>query len=225
MNPIQATRRTLFATVLIAMLLTAPVAGAHVTLQPTKLEPGGFARLDVRVPNERDKADTTKVEVQFPPGFFFLNYEPKPGWTIKVTREKLARPAEVFGQKITEQVKLVSITSRDRREGIAPGQFLDFGLSGGPVPGKPGQTLTFKALQTYSNGEIVRWIAPDPEAETPAARVTLVSDRPPAPAAAATDGDDDSSTLAVIALVVGGLGLLAALAALATTRRRSGVAA
>ena len=44
-------------------------AGAHVTLQPTEAPAGGFARLDVRVPNERDDAATRKVAVQMPPGF------------------------------------------------------------------------------------------------------------------------------------------------------------
>ena len=42
-------------------------------------------------------------------------------------------------------------------DGIPPGAFQDFGLSV-QIPGKAGDKLTFKALQTYSNGEIVRWI-------------------------------------------------------------------
>ena len=36
----------------------------------------GFARLDVRVPNERDDSATTKVDVRLPPGFAFVSYEP-----------------------------------------------------------------------------------------------------------------------------------------------------
>lgn len=50
-------------------VLAAPAAMAHVTLQPKQAPAGGFARLDVRVPNESDDAATTKVRVQFPPGF------------------------------------------------------------------------------------------------------------------------------------------------------------
>jgi hypothetical protein len=58
---------------------------------------------------------------------------------------------------VTEGVKQITWTSK---QGIPPGAFQDFGLSV-QVPGKAGDTLTFKALQTYSNGEIVRWIGPE----------------------------------------------------------------
>ena len=40
--------------------------------------------------------------------------------------------------------------------------------------GKPGTALTFKALQTYDNGDIVRWIGA-PDADTPAPQVTLTA--------------------------------------------------
>jgi periplasmic copper chaperone A len=203
--------------------LAAPgVAGAHVTVQPSELEPGGFARMDVRVPNERDKADTTKVQVEMPPGFFFINYEPKPGWRIAIRREKLSKPTEVFGERQTEQVRDVTITSTTPGKGIAPGQFEDFGLSGGPVPGKAGQTLSFKALQTYSNGEVVRWIAPDPEAETPASQVKLAGGEESQSAPASGDDDSGSASkgLGIAALMVGGLALVAGLAALMLARRQ-----
>ena len=39
-----------------------PPRRAHVTLQPERVPAGGFTRLDVRVPNERDDAATTKVQ-------------------------------------------------------------------------------------------------------------------------------------------------------------------
>jgi uncharacterized protein len=97
------------------------------------------------------------------------------------------------------------------------------------MPEKP-STLTFKALQTYSNGEVVRWIGP-PDADEPAPQVKLTAVNAEGKtahagdeAAAAGDAegeDDDSNTLAVIALIVGGLGLLAGAGALLTARRRT----
>jgi uncharacterized protein len=48
-------------------------------------------------------------------------------------------------------------TRTSKRGGIKPGQFQDFPISV-QIPGKAGDKLTFKALQTYSNGEVVRWI-------------------------------------------------------------------
>jgi periplasmic copper chaperone A len=215
---------------LAALFVLAPVASAHVTLQPEEAPAGGFTRLDVRVPTERDNASTTKVDVQFPPGFLFVSTEPVPGWSSEITMRKLDKPVEQFGEQITEEVDRVTFTADG--EGIGPGQFQDFGLSLG-VPDKAGSTLTFKAVQTYSSGEVVRWIGP-PDAEEPAPQVKLTAaeeeggaaqpaaQQPQAPAA---EEDDESNTLSIIALIVGGLGLLAGLAALLTGRRRARVGA
>ena len=43
------------AAMALAGLVLAPAAGAHVTVQPTELPSGGFARIDIRVPNESDE--------------------------------------------------------------------------------------------------------------------------------------------------------------------------
>jgi uncharacterized protein YcnI len=211
---------------LAATLVLAPAAAAHVTLQPESVPAGGFTRLDVRVPTERD-VPTTKVEVQFPPGFLFASYEPVPGWNIEITKRKLDKPVEQFGEQITEEVDRVIFTGGQ----IGPGEFQDFGLSVG-VPDKPaGSALTFKALQTYQGGEVVRWIGPS-DSEEPAPQVQLTAAEEEggaaAPAeeeqrtqpAASTEEDDDggSDTLSIIALVVGIAGLAAGLAALLTRR-------
>jgi uncharacterized protein len=197
---------------LTALLLVCAVsaASAHVTLQPDTTPAGEFKRLDVRVPNERDNASTTKVEVKFPAGFIFASYEPVPGWTTKVTLAKLAKPVQVFGERHTEQVDKVTYSANGK--GIRPGQFQDFGLSLG-LPDKPGSTLTFKAVQTYSNGEVVRWIGA-PDAEQPAPQVKLTA----ATGEAGEDEEDDGETLALFAAILGGLGLLAALTALVAGR-------
>jgi uncharacterized protein YcnI len=220
------------AAAVVAVLALAPVAGAHVTLQPEEAPAGGFARLDVRVPNERDNAGTTKVEVQFPPGFLFASYEPAPGWDIELTMRKLDKPVEQFGEQITEEVGGVTFTANGEGNAIQPGQFRDFGLSLS-IPDRAGSTLTFKALQTYSNGEVVRWIGP-PDAEEPAPQVKLTAAEgeeaaaePAAqqPAPAASEEDDDGTGLAIVALVVGAVGLATGLAALFLSRRRTRVGA
>jgi periplasmic copper chaperone A len=214
------------------LLVLAPLASAHVTLQPEEIPAGGFTRLDVRVPNERDNASTTKVEVQFPPGFLFVSTEPVPGWKAEVTRRKLDKPVEQFGEEITEEVGQVSFTATDKATAIGPGQFRDFGLSLS-VPEKP-STLTFKSLQTYSSGEVVRWIGP-PDSEEPAPQVKLTaaeaeggaaepaSEEQPAaaPAESASDDDGGSDTLAIIALVVAIAGLAAGVLALLRSRGRT----
>jgi uncharacterized protein len=196
------------------------IAVAHVSVQPQEAPAKGFVVEDVRVPNEEESANTTKVSVQFPDGFAEVSFQPVPGWKVNVKKTKLAQPITTDeGDKLTEQVSTVTWSGGK----VAPGEFQDFPVSV-QMPDKAGTTLTFKAIQTYDNGKVVRWIGP-PDAEDPAPQVKVTAaegDTASAtPAASTSDdsGDDDSNTLAVIALIVGALGLLAGGAALLARRR------
>ncbi|HEX7279061.1 MAG TPA: YcnI family protein [Solirubrobacterales bacterium] len=210
-----------------AFALMAPAsAGAHVTLQPSEAAAGDFTVLDVRVPNERDDSATTKVDVQFPPGFIFASYQPVPGWSVNVKMEKLAKPITSHGEEITEQVAQMTWTADSTGSAIQPGQFLDFPISV-QIPGKAGDTLTFKALQTYDDGEVVRWIGA-PDADEPAPQVTVTEGDEEHAAAAADhdeaesdDSDDGGDGLAIAALILGILALLLGGAALARSRRKA----
>lgn len=195
----------------LALGLAVPaVAQGHVTVQPGEVAAGGFTRLDVRVPNERDDAGTVKVEVQFADGFHFASYEPVPGWDVEIKMEKLDQPVEgSHGEEVTEQVSRV-IWTGDGREGIIPpGAFHDFGLSV-QTPDTPDETLTFPALQTYEGGEVVRWIGA-PDSEEPAPTVTLTAAEEEHGATqeetASEPSEDYGNGIAIAALVVGGLGL------------------
>jgi periplasmic copper chaperone A len=223
--------RRLIAFLAVAAVVFPATAAAHVTLNPREWEAGGFARFDVRVPNERPNADTTEVTVQFPDGLTFVSFQPKPGWKRTIEMETLDEPIEVFGEEITEQVASVTWSGGV----IKPGEFDEFGVSF-RVPETPGESLMFPSLQTYSNGEVVRWVDPDPEAETPAPQVAVLP--PPeeeaaaeettteetgaaaettteevaaAPAASSSDDDDGMTTAA---LIFGIAGLAAGLIAL-----------
>jgi periplasmic copper chaperone A len=213
--------RTVAALVAAGALALPAAAGAHVTVQPTTAPAGGFARLDVRVPNERDDADTTKVQLQLPPGFAEASYEPVPGWTVKVDKTKLAHPIKTDDGEVTEQVSEITWTGHGTLGKIPPGAFRDFGLSV-QVPGKAGDALTFKALQTYSDGQVVRWIGPE-GSDNPAPTVSVVAARAgtaaPASTPAPASSGGGSDTLSIVAIVLGALGLLAGGAALASTRR------
>jgi uncharacterized protein len=224
--------RNILGFAVVTALTLAPAAAAHVTIQPAEAPAGGFTRLDVRVPNERDDADTTKVVVQLPPGFLSVSYEPVPGWDVALTMRKLDKPVEQFGEQVTEEVGRISFTGDGETGVIRPGQFQDFGLSVAVPEGKPGSKLTFKALQTYTGGEVVRWIGP-PDSEEPAPQVELTAaeeEAAPAPAAqeraapAAGEEDDDGNGLAIVALVVGLVGLAAGLGAFFRGRQRVGAA-
>jgi uncharacterized protein YcnI len=225
-------RSYLIAAALAVPFALAPVAAAHVTLQPEQAPAGGFTRLDVRVPTERDNASTTKVEMRMPPGFLSVSYEPEPGWDVELTMRELNEPVEQFGERVTEEVGRITFTAQGAANAIGPGEFRDFGLSVAVPEGRPGSMLSFPALQTYSNGEVVRWIGP-PDSEEPAPQVELTAAEeeaaapPPAEQqrAVAESEDDDGNGLAIAALIVGAAGLAAGLAALLLRGRRARVGA
>ena len=205
----------------LAALVLVPAASAHITLNPSEVPADSFSRFAVRVPTERPDADTTKVVLQLPEGLAFVSFQPKPGWTRTVTMVKLAEPVtNDEGETITERIGTVTWEGGT----IAPGEFDEFGLSA-RVPNEAGRTLVFPALQTYSSGEVVRWIGAA-DADTPAPRVTLAAteseEAAPAPTetTAAAETEDDDSDLDGLALAFGIAGLVAGLAALILTLRR-----
>ncbi|MFI9170541.1 YcnI family protein [Streptomyces lincolnensis] len=172
-----------------AVVVLSSPAFAHVTVQPEgAAAKGGYAVVDFKVPNERDDASTTKLEVNFPTDHPLASVmpEPVPGWKIEITKSKLAKPVEAHGKQLTEAVTKVTWTADGK--GIEPGYFEKFPVSVGALP-EDTDTLVFKALQTYSNKEVVRWIEEqkkgDEEPENPAPVLEL--------AAASEDGHHGSS--------------------------------
>jgi periplasmic copper chaperone A len=224
-----------FATVLAVALVAPAAAGAHVTVQPPSAPAGAETVLTVRVPNERDDASTVKVDVRLPPGFVSAAWESLPGWSVRAVKQKLSKPIQTDDGPIDEQISEIVWTASGKSTGIQPGEFRDFPLSV-LIPGQAGQSLTFKALQTYSNGSVVRWIgAPGSDEPAPQVKLTNASATTgdasssssgssgraqagpaPAPAAAA---DNDSNGLSIVALVLGALGLLTGIVALVVARR------
>jgi len=157
-----------------AVLAVPAAAGAHVTINPREAAAGSFSVLAVRVPNERDRAGTVKLSLRFPAGVPSVSYEPVSGWTTRVVMRRLSKPIETENGRITRVVSRVMWTGTRRGLGrIAPGQFRDFRISV-RVPGDAGDVHTFKALQTYSNGEQVHWYG-KPDAELPAPTLTVTA--------------------------------------------------
>jgi periplasmic copper chaperone A len=163
----------LAAATAVAALALPAAAQAHVTVQPSQAPAGAFTVLNVRVPTELDDAATAKVDVQFPDGFAAARYQSVPGWKVRVVTKRLAKPIQTDDGPITEGIDRMVFSRTSRAGGIKPGQFQDFPISV-QIPGKAGDKLTFKALQTYSNGEIVRWIGAA-GSDTPAPQVTVTA--------------------------------------------------
>ncbi|MDG4808183.1 YcnI family protein [Micromonospora sp. WMMD1120] len=212
-----------FTAAATAVLGFAGPASAHVTVNPKEATQGGYARVAFRVPNESDSASTVKLEVVLPENapVGSVSTMPVPGWTVAVEKRKVDPPIEVHGSPITEAVsKLTWTASADA--GVKPGQFQEFPVSMGPLPTV--DSMIFKTLQTYSDGNISRWIEePAPggeEPDHPAPVLTLAAAAPagsatPSAAAVAAPDDDDDDEGNGLAVGLGVAGLVAGLAGLA----------
>ncbi|MFJ4871090.1 YcnI family protein [Streptomyces sp. NPDC088757] len=194
---------------LSSVVLLSGTAFAHVTVQPQgEAAKGGYATVNIKVPNERDNASTVKLEVNFPLDHPLASVmpQPVPGWKAEVTKSKLDKPLELHGKKINEAVSKVTWTADG--SGIQPGFFQTFPLSLGQLPEDADQ-LVLKSIQTYSNKEVVRWIeeqkegAEEPQNPAPVLKLSAASDdhhgggtAPSATASAASgekDGHDDKA--------------------------------
>ncbi|GIJ19917.1 YcnI family copper-binding membrane protein [Micromonospora lutea] len=217
-------------------------ASAHVTVNPREADQGGYGRFAFRVPNESDTASTTKLEIFLPENapVGSVSTMPVPGWTVAVEKRQVDPPVQVHGSEITEVVSKITWTAGEGAA-VAPGTFQEFPVSMGPLPEV--DQMVFKALQTYSDGAVVRWIDdPQPGGEEPAAPapvLTLAAASADAPTgepadspAAAPSNDNDGEDGNGLAVGLGVAGLLAGLGGLvlgglafARTRREGGAAA
>lgn len=221
----------------LLLLMAAAPAAAHVTVNPKAAEPGSYAKLTFRVPNERPGSATVKLEVSLPKEqpLKSVSVKPVPGW--KATVEKSAPATPAAGQNAGE---VTSVVSKITWSGgaIRAGEFQEFDVSVGPLPENSRQ-MVFKAIQTYDNGEVVRWIDVADEGSTekpehPAPVLKLAADQPAAaetaptvaaaveqPAAPTTTAAKDGSARALggLALAAGLLGILLGFLARGTARR------
>jgi uncharacterized protein len=204
-------KRAIGLALALVVLVAAP-ASAHVAVSPETVAPGEAAQLTFRVPNESDSAKTTSFEVALPADahFAFVSVANTPGWTHQEARS---------GDRVT------SITWSGGA--IAPGEFREFSLVVGPVEGV--DRLEFKAVQTYDDGEVARWIDPtveggdEPEHPAPAVTVSSAAGEHAAgveQTRATDDGVDGTDLAAFAALALAGVAIVAAVAALVMGRKR-----
>jgi uncharacterized protein len=215
----------------LSLVLLAAPALAHVTVQSPGATQGGFAKLTFRVPTEKD-VPTTKLQVVFPADspLAFASVKPHSGWTYTVAKAKPATPLKGEDGSTIDSV-VQSITWTTNGPGIKPGEFDEFDVSAGPLP--EADQMVFKALQTYGDGSVVRWIEPsidggtEPEHPAPVLKLAPAEDDSAASAApsasavaspsvsavsvaAAGDDVEDSGDAASKGLAFTGIGLGAA---------------
>jgi uncharacterized protein YcnI len=186
-------RGSALAGAVLTVLAVAGPASAHVTIGPdTTAKGGGDVELTFRVPNEEAQATTTQLEVDFPTDKPITGVlpEPTPGWTVKVDNLTLTTPIKTDDGTVTQVVQRITWSGGQ----LAPGQYQGFRVMLGHVP-DDADSLTFKALQTYSNGDVVRWIdvqqpgQPAPDHPAPVLALTAATPdgtKPASPGSSAT---------------------------------------
>ena len=215
----------------VVAVLTLAVAGpasAHVGVKADNATQGGYATVTFKVPNESDDASTTKLEVNLPADapVASVSLRPVAGWTAVAVKSKLATPIEAHGTQITEAVSKITWTASGDAA-IKPGQFQTFDVSMGPLP-KVDQMI-FKALQTYSDGNVVRWIdepttdGTEPESPAPTLKLTAAGAAADTPAAGPTadaiapvgpaDRDGNGGAYGIAGIILGLAGLILGLLA------------
>jgi uncharacterized protein YcnI len=155
----------------------ASPAWAHVEIDPGSEPKGSTVAFAFRVPDEEDNASTVRLDVQFPVDHPIANVlvQQKPGWTFTTQTQKLAKPIKTADGTFTNAVTEISWVSAGGQ--IGPGAYDLFPVFGGPLPTNA-TALTFKVVQTYSNGDVVRWIelpakgAPTPDHPAPVLLLT-----------------------------------------------------
>jgi len=127
-------------------------AKAHIQVTPPAVAPGDAVKFTVLVPGERD-SETVKVELRMPRGLLPFSYADPAGW-----KRSLAKAPDGSVERVVWT-------------GSAPSDgFTEFAFLAG-TPDKAGE-LQFKALQTYADGTVVRWIGAA-DSDNPAAVVNV----------------------------------------------------
>jgi len=227
------TRVTTLAALTAAALLTAATSAfAHVTVHSDDAVAGATdATITFRVPNEEANALTTGIQVIFPTDHPLIGVLVKqhPGWTAEVQTTKLPSPIQTDDGPVSDAVAQITWTGGT----ITGDNYDDFDITAGQVP-KDATDLTFKAIQTYSNHDVVRWIdlpapgGPEPDHPAPILHLTAAATQdnnaaagPSVSASAHSSTPSETTTrgLSIAALIIAVAAALLAVGGLLRTRR------
>lgn len=197
-----------------AGLLWAGAASAHVTVAAPGVSPGASdATIIVRVPTESDTASTTGLKLQLPTDHPIAGVlvAPIDGWTATIKNTKLATPLKTDDGDISEVVSEIDWQA-SAGGGIKPGFFGQFTIIAGKLPDGV-NSLTFKAIQSYSDGSSVSWIeqaAPGSSAEPehPAPVLQLAAGSSAPASTPVSQPSSSSSGKATTGIVLGIIGIL-----------------
>ncbi|MCU1458719.1 MAG: hypothetical protein JWL73_2811 [Actinomycetia bacterium] len=223
--------------VAVVVLATGSTAWAHITTDPaTAVKGAGDQVFTFRVPNEEPGASTTSLKLQLPQDhpIAAVDVLEMPGWTSAITTRHLDTPLKTDDGTFSDVASEITWTGGS----ITPGHYGEFRILAMGLPSDT-DTLTFKAVQGYSDGTSVSWIDTGAGAEFPAPVVKLTAAAPApagsgsshhgatattaAPTAATSSHDSSSDALGVTGIIVGAAALVASAVAILLARRKAPV--
>ena len=176
-------KRYLAASAAALALVAAPAAWAHAEISPAVAKAKATQAFTLNVPNEKDTARTTMVELTPPEGFRIDSVAPVPGWKVGI---------EKSGSGEEAQINRVLWSGGKLRANEA---------TNFPFLAEPdsAESYSFAVRQTYSDGTVVDWSGPE-SSDTPA----------PVIEAKSSLGGGGSNTLAIVAIALGAVALVVA---------------
>ncbi len=121
-------------------LLATQLVQAHTRILQTESIAGARERYTMRVPNEK-QVDSTRIEGEFPAGLKVYAFEPRPGWTVELKKDK---DGNIVGAVWTGAMK--------------PYEFMEFGMLA--INPTSAGTMTWKFVQYYADGNKEEFTGP-----------------------------------------------------------------
>jgi periplasmic copper chaperone A len=233
----QALRR--FATaglVLGLVMFSAGPVRADVTIAPERATQGEPAVQLAFLVSNVEPVSTTRFQLILPsrPPLATVFAQSLPGWTTAIRTRHLAHPIPTDAGGTSDVVAEIAWTATSADRAIKTGAFQSFEVQIGPLPYTT--QIVFNALQTFANGDVLRWnettTRDNPEPGVPAPVLRLTPPTPPLAPGALTKAEgaaitnlesrvDAARTIGVVGILVGTLALIVAGIAVASRRRRA----
>lgn len=143
---------------MVATILYAVNARAHVTLEVQEATAGSFYQATLKVPHGCEGQPMVKMRVQVPDGVTSVKPQPKPGWKLATVKGALTTPYDDgHGKMITEGIREVVWSDGPLHDD----QYDEFAMQV-RLPDAPNTTVYFRVVQECAKG-VNRWIeVPEP---------------------------------------------------------------
>ena len=124
---------------------------AHAVLTEQTALSGSYYKGAVRIGHGCEGSATTGVKLFIPSGFEGAKPQPKTGWSLKITKAKLAEPYQSHGKTVSEDVVAMEWVASSKDAALPDGAFDEFAFMT-KLPEKAGP-VWLRVLQTCEKGQ------------------------------------------------------------------------